>query len=101
MTRKFLPSRFLSAPIPIWGLGLILAGIRIYAFVLIHRNHSHDAMWQFDYWPLWVSDFPITILYLVLPIPFAEKYIGPFWWLVLPSLIWALADFLKRPRPNP
>ncbi len=78
-----IPSKVL-----IWSA--TLASVRFLAFLGIYTHQSHDAQWQFSYFPLWVVDFPISVPYFICPIPFAEAVIGPIWWFFVPMIIWRL-----------
>jgi hypothetical protein len=70
------------------GLGAILGFCRLMAFYALDLPADH-AQWQMNYIPLWAVDFPISGVYFFLvPAPIAEKYVGPIWWIVLPSLVW-------------
>lgn len=70
-------------------VALCLAGARLAAFFAIFLNQSHDAQWQLLYYPLWIADLPISLLYYFAkaPIPWAEGIIGPLWWFCLPIII--------------
>jgi hypothetical protein len=70
----------------------LLGGIRFLAFLLLYRQQSTDAQWQFLYLPLWLVDFPVSVSYFVLrlPIPLAEGIVGPVWWFILPIIVWSL-----------
>lgn len=78
-------------------LSLGLAAVRLAAFFFIFLNQSHDAQWQLSYLPLWIADLPISFLYFILPIPWAEAIIGPLWWFGLPMII---SRLLRRRRPQ-
>ena len=86
-------------PLRIWLLCFIFAAARAAAFFLIFLNQSSDALWQFEYLPLWIADFPLSLLYFAfeLPIPTAEGIIGPIWWFLLPLAIWWVLK-LRRNR---
>ncbi len=79
-----------------WSVSL--ATIRLSLFFYIYFNQSTDAQWQLDYFPLWIIDFPISIIYFVasVPIPLAEGIIGPIWWFFLPLIFWKVMKWLKR-----
>jgi hypothetical protein len=66
------------------------AAVRLAGFFAIYMTQSHDAQWQLSYLPLWISDFPVSLIYFwaALPIPAAEGIIGPIWWFFLPLGIW-------------
>lgn len=79
-------------------VALCLAVVRLGAFFVIFLNQSHDAEWQLSYSPLWIADLPISLLYFLLPIPWAEAIIGPLWWFALPVMI---SRLFRRPRLQP
>jgi hypothetical protein len=85
-----------NLPFSLLILGVALACLRFYVFHLIDANRSHDALWQFAYLPLWVIDFPITIIYFVTLIPFGEAFIGPVWWFTLPFLFRKWLQYRKN-----
>ena len=66
-------------PRKIWIGSITLAAILLLAFLLVNAQQSRDAQWQLQYWPFWVIDFPVSFLYFVCPIPWAEGLIGPIW----------------------
>jgi hypothetical protein len=73
----------------------VLAALRELAFWVIHLNVREDiAQWQFYYIPLQLADFPISVVYMLLrvPFPFADAVIGPIWWFFLPLIAWRLAQ---------
>ena len=76
------------------------AALRFAAFVAIYSTQSYDAQWQFEYLPLWISDLPISLVYIFarLPIPYAEGIIGPIWWFFLPFGVWWLWGRWKARR---
>lgn len=71
----------------IWMWSVGLAAARLVAFLWMHAGLSRDAQWQMAYWPLWIVDFPVSLIYLFLPAPTAEAVVGPIWWFLLPLLI--------------
>ena len=77
-------------------IAFTLAGIRFFVFKLIYSHLSRDAMWQFEYLPLGVLDFPVSIVYFALPIPFGEEFLGPIWWFAFPILVWRHCQKRKR-----
>jgi hypothetical protein len=77
-------------PRKIWIWRAVLGTARLAMFVAIHFRQSHDAQWQLSYLPLWIIDFPISILYFKCPIPLAEGIVGPSWWFLIPILFWRL-----------
>ena len=85
----------MSRKLFIFSLGL--AAARLAAFGFIFLNQSHDAQWRLDYFPLWIVDFPISLLYfiLMLPTPWAEAIAGPLWWFALPVM---MARLVRRRR---
>ena len=76
-------------------VALTVAAVRLAAFFVILLNQPDDAQWQLSYFPLWISDFPISLLYFLVPIPWAEAIIGPLWWFALPVMI---SGLFHRPR---
>ena len=66
------------------GFGVSRLGIYLVFFL----TSSTDAQWQLGYIPLWILDFPITLIYWKLPLPIGEAFIGPAWWFLLPQLLW-------------
>jgi len=88
-------------PRSVWIWSASLAVGRFLAFYALYANQSHDAQWQLSYFPLWIIDFPISVLaYFVfeLPIPTAEAIIGPLWWFSLPIIFWLLRRRWRRHR---
>jgi hypothetical protein len=82
---------------PLWinKLSIGFGAARLIAVVLISYPESFDAQWQLSYAPLWIADFPITLLYWWLPIPVGEALIGPVWWFFLPQLALRLVNGLR------
>ena len=78
-------------PRKIWLWGATLASIRLLAFIALYATQSTDAQWQLSYLPLWIADLPISAVYFLCPIPFAEAFIGPIWWFLVPIIIWRFA----------
>jgi hypothetical protein len=62
-------------------IGAALALIRLVAFAVLASRQTFDAQWQLNYLPLWVADFPLSLVYHFLPFPLPEAIIGPLWWL--------------------
>lgn len=77
-------------PDRVWNWSAALAGARFMAFLLIAAGSNFGAQWQLGYVPLWIADFPISVIYFLanLPIPLAEAVVGPLWWGSLPLLYW-------------
>lgn len=69
------------------SLSIGLGTARLIFYFAINPT-SRDALWQFSFVPLWIIDFPVSVLYCVLPIPIGEAIIGPLWWYCLPKLGW-------------
>lgn len=88
----------MKIPRAIWVLSVGLSVLRALAFVLLRANQSHDAQWQLSYYPLWISDFPISVLYVLLPAPAAEAIVGPVWWFALPLLAWGVFSRRRKAR---
>jgi uncharacterized protein (DUF2062 family) len=82
----------------IWILSASCALLRLLLFVALNATQSHDAQWQLTYWPLWVIDFPISLVYLLgaLPVPAAEAVLGPIWWFLMPLTLLSLLRKRKQ-----
>ena len=70
-----------------WPIGLAVA--RLILFFLLYFNQSTDAQWQLIYTPIYLLDFPISLIYVLarVPFPYAEAILGPTWWFCVPFLV--------------
>lgn len=85
------------SPRGVWQFSAALAVGRFLVFLVVYMNQPTDALWQFAYAPLWIADFPLSVLYIALraPIPIAEAVVGPIWWFCMPLVI---GRWLERRR---
>jgi hypothetical protein len=78
-------------PIWIWALSVGLGLARLQAFFWFVPP-TRDAQWQLALIPLWVIDLPFSfVYYFVIPGPFAEQYLGPIWWALIPVFLWKIS----------
>jgi len=87
-----------KVPNQVWAFSVALSLLRLGAFFMF-AVPTHMAQWQLNMIPLWILDFPISLVYFfIIPAPYAESILGPIWWALLPYLVWRIAQRIRRKR---
>jgi hypothetical protein len=92
----------MKIPPRVWVLGRRFFFARlIFVGFLVLSGHPQAAL-ELGYKPALVADFPVSLVYLVAPIPgpTLAAIVGPIWWFFLPIvgwwLIWGRRDKSSR-----
>ena len=91
----------MKVPSHVWTLSRrFCLGRLIFVALLVLSGHARAAL-ELGYKPALVADFPVSLLYLVIPIPgpTLAAIVGPIWWYFLPVVGWWLISG-RREKPS-